>query len=642
MKFFEHDPAWRTILDRSAFFNDAGYGSFVSNWSFDYYRQRAINAGFSGLGRVLDVGCGHGHWTCALASLNEEVIGVDIHQHRVQIGEELIKDLWIDNARTAIGNALELPFGDAEFDGLFCYGVFMFLDPDAALAEFRRVLKPGGKLYLCTNGPGWWLKLALRSVLSNRSMARAGWRAFVRSAQPGTPTSYSTQGLIDLLKTNGYQNPKVGGEGALRPAEGGNSRSLRPVYKAKFLGLDHVLEAVALKAGVAAPSNSPEAVRRFPLLREASNALRTEVWSDLDRLRRFRANDSGETADATHLPRLSWARAAGVGIDRHDFLQAVLQMVTKGIQNDTDRVRALVSFCQRFFYHHFAVQPIVDGVLVQDPVEVLAMRAARCGSSARFLIDMLEVAGFEAGLVGGACHTAAEVFLDGSWRLLDPSLYPPGIHLLDADGGLLGTATVLKQPELLDLPVSYINYNTAHVDAFRDAYPRTAAQIESYLRFPILPSTGYFGRELAGERAGSVSRYRKSKQAGRGWTDWGHLQKVEELRAPSLPTVRRPEQVREAALLGGILTWTAAKTASAHDQVTYDVHVSPVSRGWRYTEIPHDCTFDVPGTHIRTTTNSADISSLLSVGDNYVTVIARCSDALHAFHLPSDEFIVRT
>ena len=640
MKTFLHDPAWQTILERSAFFNDSGYGTFVSNWPFDYYRQRAINLGFSGFSRVLDVGCGHGHWTCALASLNEEVVGVDIHQHRVKIAGELIKDLWIDNARAVVGNAMELPFEDAEFDGIFCYGVFMFLDPVKALAEFRRVLRPGGSLYVCTNGPGWWLKLALRASLSNSALARTGWRAFAQSQQPGTPTSFSKHGLAELLGANGYVNAQVDGEGELSIA-GGLGRRVKPVYNARFLGFDYVIEALARKAGASTTLHVPEAIRQFPLLRDSIKAAEASHWSDLDRLQRFIANDSGEIVDATHLPRLSLAQAAGVGVDREDVLEAVLEIVTLKATSETERIRAMVSFCQRVFYHHFAVQPIVDGVLVQDPLEVLVMRAARCGSSARLLVDLLEVAGYRAGLIAGACHTAAEVLFDGKWRLLDPSLYPPGVHLLDASGGLLETDKVLKHPELLDLPASYINYNTTHIDAFCDAYPLTAAHIEIYLRYPILPSTGYFGSEFAGERAGLVSRYRKSKQVGKTWTDWSHLQKVEELQAPTLPTMQRPEQVRNVILQDKTLSWPPARTACADYHVTYDVHVSSVARGWSYTAIPQDCIFDIPGAKIRTTVNSADVSSLLRPGINHVTVIARRSDALHAFHLPSDEFIVR-
>lgn len=639
MTIKNQDPAWRVILNRSAFFNDAGYGSFVADWPFEYYRQRAVNAGFVGMGRVLDVGCGHGHWTCALASLNDDVVGVDIHQHRVQIGAELIEDLWIDNAKTRLGNAMELPFGDEEFDGVFCYGVFMFLDPIKALVEFRRVLKPGGKLYLCTNGPGWWLRLAMKSALSNRSMARAGWRAFLRSSEPGTPSSFSIVQLSELLEANGFIQPRAASEGLLLVEDG--ARALKPVYAPNFFGFDNVIEAVATKDGVSERQELPELLQRFPILREARNVLQATYWSDLQNLIRFRADDIGELANATHYPRLSYAQGVGAGVDRADFLAATAQLATAGHEDDTQRIRALVTFCQRFFYHHFAVQPIVDDVLVEDPVEVFAIRAARCGSSARFLVDLLEVSGYEAGLLGGACHTSAEVFLNGAWRLLDPSLYPPGIHLVDEANDLLETEKVIQNPALLDVPPSYINYNSKHIDAFCAAYPETAQLIESYLRNPILPSIGYFGREFAGARAGVLTRYRKAKLPGCRWSDWSRLEPVQDLYAQAIPTLQRPEQVRQVELRGTLLTWSPARMSEVNDRVVYDVYVSPVSRGWTYETIPRDCKFALLGFYIRTDATSVDIAEVLGEGVNYVTLVAKRADSLHAFHLPSDEFIVQ-
>lgn len=45
------------------------------------------------------------------------------------------------------GNAQALPFGDAAFDALFHFGgVNLFNDPDRALAEFVRVVRPGGRI----------------------------------------------------------------------------------------------------------------------------------------------------------------------------------------------------------------------------------------------------------------------------------------------------------------------------------------------------------------------------------------------------------------------------------------------------------------------------------------------------------------
>jgi SAM-dependent methyltransferase len=633
------DPAWRVIVERSAFFNDAEYGRFVSKWSFDYYRKRLLNVGFGGMERVIDVGCGHGHWTCALASLNEEVVGIDIHQHRVQIGAELIRDLWIDNASTKVGDAMAIPFEDAEFDGLFCYGVFMFLNPDEALAEFRRVLKPGGKLYICTNGPGWWLSLSIKQALKNRSVSRTGWAAFCKSRTPGTPSSLSCSDMLQLLQRNDFVGAKVAPEGSLLVGERSEA-ALKPVYPPSFLGLDNVTEAVACKAGVCEMQRGNSPLQAFPILREVHAALISPFKSYVADLERFKSDDTGELTNATHAPRLSYARACSGNLDRHGFLEACVAMATKDVKGDVPRIRALVKLCQKVFYHHFATQPIDAGALVDDPIEVLAMRAARCGSAARFLVDLLEVSGFKAGLIAGACHTAAEVYFGGEWRLIDPSLYPAGTVLLDATGELLRTSQALTDPACLDRPPSYINYNCGHIDVFCSTYPKTAAAIEKYLRYPILPSIGYFGREFAGDRAGRLSRYRKQLKPVSGWSPWTTLELVEELQAPSLPTQYRPEQVQAVELRGKVLHWPPARTQEQHSPVVYDVYVCQTSRGWGYARLPDDCQFEIPGVAVRTAEVRADVGCLLCSGSNYATVIARNPEAIDAFHLPSDEFVI--
>jgi hypothetical protein len=268
------------------------------------------------------------------------------------------------------------------------------------------------------------------------------------------------------------------------------------------------------------------------------------------------------------------------------------------------------------------------------------MRVARCGSAARFLVDLLEVCGYEAGLIAGACHTAAEVRLGGDWRLLDPSLYPMGAALLDAAGELIKTDEVIAHPDILDRIPSYINYNSSHIDAFSDLYITVAGQIERYLRYPILPSSGYFGREFAGERAGRLFRYRKLHDPGSRWTDWRSLHLVEELRAPAIGSQFRPEQVKGLEFDGSVLRWAAARTHDGSSRVLYDVYVSDVSRGWIYEDLPDDCRFTVPGRTVRTSRLSLNAPGLLSPGTNYVTIIARNPDVAEAFHLPSNEFLV--
>jgi SAM-dependent methyltransferase len=94
--------------------------------------------------RVLEVACGTGVVTRALAAAlpaNASIIATDLNQ------------AMLDHARTLgppgiewrQADALQLPFGDGEFDAVVCqFGVMFFPDKPKAFSEARRVLRPGG------------------------------------------------------------------------------------------------------------------------------------------------------------------------------------------------------------------------------------------------------------------------------------------------------------------------------------------------------------------------------------------------------------------------------------------------------------------------------------------------------------------
>lgn len=123
----------------------------------EFYRRRLRQIGFRG-GRVLDAGCGAGNWTIALVAFFAEVVAIDIDPVRVSVTAGMKK--YFGHRITAqIGSVEALPFPDGSFDGVFCHGVIFLVDYEKALAELRRVLKPGAPLYMTYNGKGWWRHL---------------------------------------------------------------------------------------------------------------------------------------------------------------------------------------------------------------------------------------------------------------------------------------------------------------------------------------------------------------------------------------------------------------------------------------------------------------------------------------------------
>jgi SAM-dependent methyltransferase len=96
--------------------------------------------------RVLDVGCGEGDIAERIvAEVGAEVVAVDQSERMV----ELTRARGVE-ARVA--DAQELPFEDESFDAvLAAWMLYHVPDVDRALAEFARVLEPGGRLVAVTN-----------------------------------------------------------------------------------------------------------------------------------------------------------------------------------------------------------------------------------------------------------------------------------------------------------------------------------------------------------------------------------------------------------------------------------------------------------------------------------------------------------
>ncbi|MCF3934194.1 methyltransferase domain-containing protein [Acuticoccus sp. M5D2P5] len=94
---------------------------------------------------VLDVCCGTGDLAIALGEGGATVSAVDFVLPMAAIARDKASD-----AAVSVGDAESLAFADASFDVVTCaFGLWHMTDPAKALAEARRVLKPGG-LYIYT------------------------------------------------------------------------------------------------------------------------------------------------------------------------------------------------------------------------------------------------------------------------------------------------------------------------------------------------------------------------------------------------------------------------------------------------------------------------------------------------------------
>ena len=106
--------------------------------------RRVLDQYFEPDGRVLDLGCGCGRTTRALAHRGFDVVGVDVSEAMVERGRRLFDDLDI-----RLGNAVDLEFADRSFEYvLFSYVGLDSIRPesnrDRALSEINRILDANG------------------------------------------------------------------------------------------------------------------------------------------------------------------------------------------------------------------------------------------------------------------------------------------------------------------------------------------------------------------------------------------------------------------------------------------------------------------------------------------------------------------
>jgi 2-polyprenyl-3-methyl-5-hydroxy-6-metoxy-1,4-benzoquinol methylase len=140
--------------------------------------------------RLLDAGCGSGQFAIAFAKLGARVTGVDLAPEMIARARRHAEERSVD-VEWRIGEIARLTDPVAVYDAIFGRVVLQFVpDVPAALREFRRVLKPGGRLLASVPG-------ALSPIYAR------SWRRFVE------PESVSINFMVpweleELLRAFGW------------------------------------------------------------------------------------------------------------------------------------------------------------------------------------------------------------------------------------------------------------------------------------------------------------------------------------------------------------------------------------------------------------------------------------------------------
>lgn len=151
---------------------------------------------------VLDIGCGAGQTLVQLAEIVGEggrVIGIDVAGQLLTIAAERTQSLG--NVTLVEADAQTIGLASGSVDAVYSrFGVMGFNDPPAAFANFRRMLKPGGKLaFVC------WQTLSANE-LDHLPLSAAG----LQGSDNDTPFSFADPRVIqDTLERAGFQGIEV-------------------------------------------------------------------------------------------------------------------------------------------------------------------------------------------------------------------------------------------------------------------------------------------------------------------------------------------------------------------------------------------------------------------------------------------------
>jgi len=140
-------------------------------------RRQAIVAAERAGGRVLEVGVGTGS-SLPHYDKRTRLVGIDISEAMLEKARRRARALKLENVEEiAVGDAEALTYADGSFDVVVAqYVVTAVPDPERALDEFVRVVRPGGEIVIATrlsaNG-------GLRDNIEKALMpitSRLGWR----------------------------------------------------------------------------------------------------------------------------------------------------------------------------------------------------------------------------------------------------------------------------------------------------------------------------------------------------------------------------------------------------------------------------------------------------------------------------------
>jgi SAM-dependent methyltransferase len=198
----------------NASYHDGAAADYDAKWGIDYGEigrgqvlgkvRKAIGE-LQSFDRSLEIGAGTGYFSLNMlqAGVVADAVCSDISPGMLEAPRGNAERLGLD-VTTVACDAEQLPFDDESFDLVFGHAVLHHLpDLDRAFREFRRVLRPGGRLFFAGEPSRYGDRLA--DVPKRAAIYAAPlWRVLMRASparnghQDGGEDNHRLEGLVDV------------------------------------------------------------------------------------------------------------------------------------------------------------------------------------------------------------------------------------------------------------------------------------------------------------------------------------------------------------------------------------------------------------------------------------------------------------
>jgi len=190
-----------------------------SLWRDQAWRRFAVKqAHITPTDRVLDVACGTGDLTHAIILVGaSRVVGLDYTQEMLDCAaskKERLSTALRARVEYMRGDAQHLPFEDRSFDVVtIAFGIRNVGNPQQAIREFRRVLRPGGRLVILEFGTPsftpvrWFNDLYCKKIMPITATLISGDRSGAYKYLPKSVATFmSTDQMKRLLADSGFSD----------------------------------------------------------------------------------------------------------------------------------------------------------------------------------------------------------------------------------------------------------------------------------------------------------------------------------------------------------------------------------------------------------------------------------------------------